>query len=117
MNLSKFIPPAFLYIYRDCINTANARSQTNERDMSAPSSVLPTRDMEDRVKDEEPISDANTLAEKHDNETETETGHETAQEIEPEEELAPDEYPKGFQFFFILLSLILSIFMIALDLV
>lgn len=31
--------------------------------------------------------------------------------------LAPSDYPQGFQFFFILLALILSIFMVALDLV
>jgi hypothetical protein len=35
----------------------------------------------------------------------------------PEDTLAPDDYPKGFQFFFILLSLMLTIFMVALDMV
>jgi hypothetical protein len=38
-------------------------------------------------------------------------------EVLPEDTLAPDDYPKGIQFIFILLALILSIFMVALDLV
>lgn len=35
----------------------------------------------------------------------------------PEDTLAPSDYPEGLQFFFILIALILSIFMVALDLV
>lgn len=35
----------------------------------------------------------------------------------PEDTLAPSDYPKGLQFFFILIALIFSIFMVALDMV
>jgi hypothetical protein len=88
--------------------------------MSAPSPVLPTADVEDRIEDEkkmeEPASDANTMVEKTDA-TDTEAENEPELITEPEEELTTDEYPKGLQFAFILLALILSIFMVALDLV
>lgn len=86
--------------------------------MRASSPVLPTPNVVDHrmgeeMKEEEPASDANTIVEKHENEDENEPGH----AMDPEEELAPDEYPHGLQFLFILLALILSVFMVALDLV
>ena len=62
---------------------------------------------------EEPASDANTMVEKDVNVVENQPGH----IIEAEDEIAPDEYPTGAQFVFILIALILSIFMVALDLV
>jgi len=37
--------------------------------------------------------------------------------IAEEDQIGREEYPKGIQFIFILLALILSIFMVALDLV
>ena len=74
-------------------------------------------DLDDRIEDEskpeELVSDANTIVEKTDNETENVPGH----AILPEDTLALEDYPKGLQFVFILLALILSIFMVALDLV
>lgn len=85
--------------------------------MSASSSILPSMSVKDRIGDErdaeEPASDANTMVEKNENEVGNGPGH----ILEPENGLAEDEYPKGMQFFFILLALILSIFMVALDLV
>lgn len=77
----------------------------------------PTMDADDRIDDEEKkeqaASDANTMVEKNDNE---ETDVEAEREIPEEDQLEADEYPKGLQFLFILLALILSIFMVALDL-
>lgn len=76
--------------------------------------------------EEEPVSDANTMVGQEDRRPEQE---EHAQEdanparltktrsTMPEEQLNPEDYPKGAQFIFILLALILSIFMVALDLV
>jgi hypothetical protein len=57
----------------------------------------------------------NTDAEKTDVETDNNSGNAAA--VLPEDSLSADDYPKGLQFFFILLALILSIFMVALDLV
>jgi hypothetical protein len=72
----------------------------------------------ERKEDEEPASDANTMVEKRENDTENESIQTLeAEEQLPEDQLSSDDYPKGFQFFFILLALILSIFMVALDLV
>jgi hypothetical protein len=90
--------------------------------MSASSPVLRSTNVEDRVEDEkiveEPASDANTMVGKDENETENGTETEPKHEaIAEEDQLSADEYPKGFQFFFILISLVLSIFMVALDLV
>lgn len=85
--------------------------------MSMLSAVLPATNVEDRFGDdkneEKPTSDANTMVEKHDDDSKTGLEHIN----EPERELAPSEYPEGLQFLFILLALILSIFMIALDMV
>ncbi|KAG0645789.1 putative efflux pump gsfJ [Hyphodiscus hymeniophilus] len=67
---------------------------------------------------EEPASDANTMVEKEkheDREDKDEFPNEAAQ-IAEEDQLEEGEYPKGLQFFFILLALVLSIFMVALDL-
>lgn len=84
--------------------------------MSAASPVLPSANVEGHIRDEEKAteagSEANTMVEKNENDAE-----EPGQALESEEELSPEEYPKGFQFVFILLALILSIFMVALDLV
>ena len=66
---------------------------------------------------EEPLSDANTMVTKAENDVEVQPEHEKQPEERPEDQLAQDEYPKGFQFVFILLALILSVFMVALDLV
>jgi hypothetical protein len=72
----------------------------------------------ERKEFEEPASDANTMVEKRENETENESLQTLEAERQlPEDQLSPDDYPKGLQFFFILLALILSIFMVALDLV
>lgn len=72
----------------------------------------------ERKEVEEPVSDANTMVEKRETDTENESIHTLQLEEQmPEDQLSPDDYPKGLQFFFILLSLILSIFMVALDLV
>jgi MFS transporter, DHA2 family, glioxin efflux transporter len=89
--------------------------------------------LEDRIDDEKRAeglaSDANTMVEKPDIEAEiTDTEAErtdvegdnnsgNAAAVLPEDTLSADDYPKGLQFFFILLALILSIFMVALDLV
>lgn len=54
-------------------------------------------------------------AEKTDVERDSSSGNAVA--VLPEDTLSPDDYPKGLQFFFILIALILSIFMVALDLV
>lgn len=54
-------------------------------------------------------------AEKTDVEGDSSSGNAVA--VLPEDTLSPDDYPKGLQFFFILIALILSIFMVALDLV
>ena len=62
---------------------------------------------------EEPASDANTMVTKAENDVEMQPKHEK----QPEDQLAQEDYPKGVQFVFILLALILSIFMVALDLV
>lgn len=67
-------------------------------------------------------SDANTAVYKTDNEAEntdaeTDNNSGNAAAALPEDSLSADDYPKGLQFFFILLALILSIFMVALDLV
>ncbi|PMD31482.1 MFS general substrate transporter [Hyaloscypha variabilis F] len=51
-----------------------------------------------------------------DTEFENEPEPVVAPEIAEEDQLNEDEYPKGFQFAFILIALILSIFMVALDL-
>lgn len=77
-------------------------------------------EIDDEKRMEEPGSDANTMVDKNDTDGEKTDGENDA-DIVPEqpleEQLAPDDYPKGFQFAFILISLILSIFMVALDLV
>jgi hypothetical protein len=90
---------------------------TKVGDMNSSSPVLPMASVEDRIRDEmkveEPVSDANTMVEKNENEAENEAEH----GILPADALAADDYPKGLQFLFILLALILSIFMVALDLV
>jgi hypothetical protein len=56
-------------------------------------------------------------AERTDVEGDSTSGNNAAPDVLPEDTLAPDDYPHGFQFFFILLALILSIFMVALDMV
>jgi hypothetical protein len=86
--------------------------------------------VEDRIDDEKRAeglaSDANTMvektdeAEKSDNDaekTDVEAENDPGDAIVPEDTLSPDDYPKGLQFVFILLALVLSIFMVALDLV
>ena len=62
----------------------------------------------------EAMSDANTMVEepKQKNEDPSEAGL-----VAPEDQLGEGQYPKGFQFFFILVALVLSIFIVALDLV
>ncbi|KAL5346590.1 hypothetical protein ACLOAV_008297 [Pseudogymnoascus australis] len=52
-------------------------------------------------------------AEKTDVEGDSSSGDPVA--VLPEDTLSEDDYPKGLQFFFILLALVLSIFMVALD--
>jgi len=93
-------------------------------DMSASSPLPPRADRENCIDDEkkieEPASDANTMVEKNegiDTEAENEPELVPEAEVAEEDQLSEDEYPKGFQFFFILIALILSIFMVALDLV
>jgi MFS transporter, DHA2 family, glioxin efflux transporter len=85
--------------------------------MGASSPLLLTMDVENRIDDEKKAdalgSDANTMVDKSENEAEKDPGHAAV----PEDTLSPDEYPKGLQFVFILLALILSISMVALDLV
>ena len=90
-----------------------------------------TVDMDDEKRAEGLASDANTMVEKFDNDAEkTDNDAEktdveaendpvpaVAPAVEPADTLSADEYPKGLQFVFILLALILSIFMVALDLV
>jgi hypothetical protein len=86
--------------------------------------------VEDRIDDEKRAeglaSDANTMvektdeAEKTDNDaekTDVEAENDPGDALVPEDALSPDDYPKGLQFVFILLALVLSIFMVALDLV
>lgn len=89
-----------------------------------------TVDIDDEKRAEGLASDANTMVEKFDNDAEkTDNDAEktdveaendlvpaAAPALEPADTLSPDEYPKGLQFVFILLALILSIFMVALDL-
>lgn len=74
-------------------------------------------DVEDPIRDEKKAEDlsldANTTVEKNVNERECDNGP----TVEPDGDLGLDEYPKGLQFIFILLALILSVFMVALDLV
>ncbi len=66
----------------------------------------------ERKEVEEPVSDANTMVEKRETDTENESTHTLQlEEAMPEDQLSPDDYPKGLQFFFILIPLILSIFM------
>ena len=84
--------------------------------MSASPPVLPTMDIENRTADkqlETPASEADTMVEKNGNGAKNETEGVIAEE----DQIGPEEYPKGIQFVFILLALILSIFMVALDLV
>jgi len=87
--------------------------------MSASPPVLPTtttsidNHLEDEEKLEEPPSDANTMVEKNENEPQGNLGAEVAEE----DQLAANEYPEGIQFVFILLALMLSVFMVALDMV
>lgn len=84
--------------------------------MSASPPVLPTMDIENRTADkqlETPASEADTMVEKNGNGAENGTGGVIAEE----DQIGLEEYPKGVQFVFILLALILSIFMVALDLV
>lgn len=90
--------------------------------------------IDDDLRAEGLASDSNTMVDKTDNEAEkTDIDAENTdfeeKEIEygnssgnagavlPEDTLSPEDYPKGLQFFFILIALILSIFMVALDLV
>lgn len=54
-------------------------------------------------------------AEKTDVEGDSSSGN--AAPVLPEDTLSPSDYPEGLQFFFILLALVFSIFMVALDLV
>ncbi|KFY31150.1 hypothetical protein V493_01360 [Pseudogymnoascus sp. VKM F-4281 (FW-2241)] len=82
----------------------------------------------DDMRKEGLASDANTMvdktdidgentdfeAEKTDVEGDNSSGN--AGEVLPEDTLSPSDYPTGLQFFFILFALILSIFMVALDL-
>ncbi|KAK9326757.1 major facilitator superfamily domain-containing protein [Lipomyces starkeyi] len=71
--------------------------------------------VEDRTDDEKKFgglgSDTNTMVEKSD----VEPDYGLAHAVLPEDTLSADEYPKGLQLLFILLALILSIFMVALD--
>lgn len=96
--------------------------------------------LEDRIDDEKRAeglaSDANTMVETPDINTErsdidpekadidaertdveADNNSEPPADVLPEDTLSPDDYPKGLQFFFILLALVFSIFMVALDLV
>ena len=61
------------------------------------------------------IEKANAGAEKTD--VEDDSGSRNPAAALPEDALTADDYPKGLQFVFILLALIFSIFMVALDLV
>ena len=99
--------------------------------LSPPTLPTMTVDMDDEKRAEGLASDANTMVEKFDNDAEkTDNDAEktdveaendplpaVAPAVEPADTLSADEYPKGLQFVFILLALILSIFMVALDLV
>jgi MFS transporter, DHA2 family, glioxin efflux transporter len=88
--------------------------------MGASSNDLPRIDSEDRIEDEKKAeeSDANTMVERNDHEeVEDEPERVTEPQVAEEDQLGEDEYPKGLQFVFILISLVLSIFMVALDLV
>ncbi|KAK9319183.1 major facilitator superfamily domain-containing protein [Lipomyces orientalis] len=71
--------------------------------------------VEDRTDDDMKFgvlgSVTNTMVEKSDVEPENGLAH----EVLPEDTLSAEEYPKGLQLLFILLALILSIFMVALD--
>ena len=85
--------------------------------MKASPPVLPIMTIEAPIEDDEKAkelaSDTNTMVDKTDNEA----GNVPANPIELEGTLALEDYPNGLQFLFILLALILSIFMVALDLV
>ena len=84
--------------------------------MSASPPVLPAMDSENHTTEkqlETPASEADTGLEKNENGA----GIATQGEIAEEDQINLEEYPKGVQFVFILLALILSIFMVALDLV
>lgn len=86
--------------------------------MSASPPVLPTMNIENGTAHkrlETPASEADTMVEKNENGNGAEHG--TGGVIAEEDQIGLDEYPKGVQFVFILLALILSIFMVALDLV
>lgn len=91
---------------------------------------------DDELRAEGLASDANTIVDKNDHDPEKTDVDAENTDIEaektdverdsssgkgvavlPEDTLSPDDYPHGLQFFFILIALILSIFMVALDLV
>lgn len=94
-------------------------------------STLDVQSDEEKRHQEGLASDANTIVEKHDGDIEKSdiegektdvegdhaSRHQAPSDVLPEDTLDPSDYPEGFQFFFILLALILSIFMVALDLV
>ena len=63
----------------------------------------------------EPASCANTMVEKP--AEPTKAGPATEEDPIGEDPIGEDQYPKGIKFVFILLALVLSIFMVALDLV
>jgi hypothetical protein len=96
--------------HRDEEKMGDERHIRDEEKMEEPPSDANTM-VEKMV--EEPPSDANTMVEKNANESDVEPAHVP----EPEDGLDPDEYPKGLQFTFILLALMLSVFIVALDLV
>ena len=85
--------------------------------MSNSPPVLPATTVENRVADDTkvdvPTSESSTTIGGNGHETEKAAGGMVAEE----DQIGREEYPKGLQFIFILLALILSIFMVALDLV
>lgn len=85
--------------------------------MSTSPPVLPATTVEHRVADDTkvdvPTSESSTTIGGNGHETEKAAGGAIAEE----DQIGQEEYPKGLQFIFILLALILSIFMVALDLV
>lgn len=90
--------------------------------MSASSTAVPPANVDEHIGQEknweEPASEANTMVEKNDNEVDKDSDVETAHPIIPEEDqIAEDEYPSGPKFVFILVALMLSVFMVALDMV
>jgi hypothetical protein len=84
--------------------------------MSASSPVLQPANLDEPVglekKWEEPASDANTMVEKYGKEAEEEPAN-----VPEEDQILEDEYPKGIKFAVIIIALMLSVFMVALDMV